>query len=144
MCWNTSTTHQCEWRIWAALGSIFHWLALGNYNPTLPSDFRQRLVIFTMYQHFRWSMKPTKLFGIHSLEEVNDLFYFRLGTLLNVSICWYLHTYIQEMMFHVSYNFIFTVELASLILGTNYNHWAVLAQCSKSKDDSSTRYLSTR
>jgi hypothetical protein len=36
------------------------------------------------------------------------------------------------------------VELASLILGTDYSRWAVLAQCNKSPADSSTRYLSTR
>merc|ERR1712018_395595 len=36
------------------------------------------------------------------------------------------------------------VELASLILGTDYGRWAVLAQCNKNPADGSTRYLSTR
>jgi len=37
------------------------------------------------------------------------------------------------------------VELASLILGTDYTSWAVLAQCNKNSADSpSPRYLSTR
>ena len=37
------------------------------------------------------------------------------------------------------------VELASLILGTDYTSWAVLAQCNKNSADApSPRYLSTR
>ena len=44
-----------------------------------------------------------------------------------------------------NYNIIFyLVELASLILGTDYGRWAVLAQCNKNPADGSTRYLSTR
>ena len=138
MCWNMCTTNQWGWKIWVVLASISPWQALVSFNQTSRSGFPQKLVISIMYLHFPSWTQPILLYGIHSLKEVSFSWKFQVCI---YDIKHYMKVICITFQLFIFYNL---VELASLILGTDYGRWAVLAQCNRNPSDRSTRYLSTR
>ena len=141
MCWSTSIINQCGWRISVASDFISLWLVLVNYNRILHFVFLPWRVIFITFQPFLWSVIKIKQSGIRNSEEVSHI----LNTnYITITCVVYFLNQIPNNQY--IFNVIFLiVELASLILGTDYTSWAVLAQCNKNSADSpSPRYLSTR